>query len=50
VFARLDALSPLPADITADAVRAGDPAAIARWRDALVGRWLCVGCAQPARP
>jgi hypothetical protein len=44
VFARLDALSPLPAEISADAVRAGDPDAIARWRDALVGRWMCPGC------
>jgi hypothetical protein len=44
VFARLDALSPLPAEISADAVRAGDPDAIARWRDALVDRWMCVGC------
>jgi len=44
VFARLDALTPLPADISADAVRAGDPDAIARWRDALVDRWMCVGC------
>ncbi|HEX3481067.1 MAG TPA: FecR family protein [Kofleriaceae bacterium] len=44
VFARLDALSPLPAEISADAVRAGDPDAIARWRDALVDRWMCAGC------
>jgi ferric-dicitrate binding protein FerR (iron transport regulator) len=44
VFARLDALSPLPAEISADAVRAGDPDAIARWRDALIDRWMCVGC------
>lgn len=44
VFARLDALSPLPADISADAVRAGDPDAIAHWRDVLVDRWMCVGC------
>jgi hypothetical protein len=44
VFARLDALSPLPAEISADAVRAGDPDAIARWRDALVLRWMCAGC------
>lgn len=44
VFERLDALSPLPETISADAVRAGDPDAIARWRDALVSRWMCVGC------
>jgi FecR-like protein len=47
VFARLDALSPLPADISADAIRAGDPDAIARWRDALVDRWMCAGCFDP---
>jgi ferric-dicitrate binding protein FerR (iron transport regulator) len=44
VFARLDALSPLPPEISADAVRAGDPDAIARWRNALVARWMCTGC------
>ncbi|HEX3762644.1 MAG TPA: FecR family protein [Kofleriaceae bacterium] len=44
VFARLDALTPVPADISADAIRAGDREAIARWRDALVGRWMCAGC------
>lgn len=44
VFARLDALSPLPAEISADAVRLGDPDAIAHWRDALVSRWMCLGC------
>jgi len=50
VFARLDALSPLPADISADAVRAGDPGALERWREALVDRWMCVGCFQKSRP
>jgi ferric-dicitrate binding protein FerR (iron transport regulator) len=44
VFVRLDALTPLPTDISADAIRAGDPDAIARWRDALVDRWTCPGC------
>jgi hypothetical protein len=50
VFARLDALSPLPAEISADAVRAGDRDAIARWRDALVDRWMCIGCSGTSRP
>jgi ferric-dicitrate binding protein FerR (iron transport regulator) len=50
VFARLDALSPLPAEISADAVRAGDPDALARWRDALVVRWMCVGCSGKSLP
>lgn len=48
VFARLDALAPLPPDISADAIRAGDPDAIARWRDALVDRWMCAGCFAPS--
>jgi hypothetical protein len=44
VVARLDALSPLPPAIRADAVRAGDPAAIEAWRDALDDRWTCPEC------
>ncbi len=44
VFARLDALSPLPAELSADAIRAGDPDAIARWRDAS----STTGCAPTA--
>jgi hypothetical protein len=51
--ARFDAgdRSTVPAIVSAtgpaDAVRAGDRAAIARWRDALIERWMCDGCAQP---
>jgi len=44
VVARLDALSPLPPPIRADDVRAGDPAAIDAWRDALDDRWICPEC------
>ncbi|TMQ03310.1 MAG: FecR domain-containing protein [Deltaproteobacteria bacterium] len=44
VVARLDALSPLPPTVHADAVRAGDPAAIEAWRDALDDRWICPDC------
>lgn len=45
VGARLHELSPRPAWITADAVRAGDPAALEAWRIDLQMRWLCPGCA-----
>jgi ferric-dicitrate binding protein FerR (iron transport regulator) len=47
VVARLDALSGTPDDVRADDVRAGDAAAIERWRIALEERWICPDCFQP---
>lgn len=44
IAARLHELSPRPAWVTADAVRAGDPAALEAWRIDLQMRWLCAGC------
>jgi hypothetical protein len=37
-------------NLSADAIRVGDPDAIARWRDALIDRWMCAGCAGPSKP
>jgi len=44
VSARLDQLSPRPAWIAAEAVLAGDAAALEQWRIYLQMRWLCPGC------
>lgn len=44
VAARLDQLSPRPADVRGEDVIAGDATAIERWRDHLAHHWLCPGC------
>jgi hypothetical protein len=44
VAARLEAVAARPADVDAEAVIAGDPAAIERWRQALDVTWSCAGC------
>jgi ferric-dicitrate binding protein FerR (iron transport regulator) len=44
VVTRLDQLSHLPDGVRAEDVRAGDPAALERWRDALDDYWLCPEC------
>lgn len=44
VFARLDTLSPHPPGVRAEDVRAGDPGAIERWREALDDDWSCPDC------
>lgn len=49
VFARLDALTGHPPTVSADDVRAGDPGAIARWREALDASWSCPGCGKKSK-
>jgi hypothetical protein len=44
VIARLEQLADRPAGVRTDDVQAGDPAAIERWRQALVARWMCPSC------
>jgi len=49
VIARLDQISPRPAWVGADAVLAGETAAIEAWRVAIQQRWICPGCATKSK-
>jgi ferric-dicitrate binding protein FerR (iron transport regulator) len=49
VVAHLDALTGHPPTVSADDVRAGDPGAIARWREALDASWTCPGCGNSSK-
>jgi hypothetical protein len=49
VIARLDQISPRPAWVSADAVLAGETAAIEAWRVAIQQRWICPGCATKSK-
>ena len=49
VVARLDELAGRPASVRTEDVVAGDAAAIARWREALEERWICLDCFERQR-